>query len=76
MTSHRRRWTTLTDKLRYCKGCNNEIHPDMDRCIVCGTPNPNFLGRERAGGVTGAPARPESPRRPPPPPGSGRRRGR
>ena len=29
----------FTQKLHFCKGCHNEIHPDMPRCIVCGTPN-------------------------------------
>jgi len=29
----------FTQKIRICKGCHNEIHPELPRCIVCGTPN-------------------------------------
>ena len=29
----------FTQKIRYCKGCHNEIHPDVPRCLVCGTRN-------------------------------------
>jgi hypothetical protein len=30
----------FTMKILYCRGCHNEIHPDMPRCLVCGTENP------------------------------------
>ena len=29
----------FTQKIRYCKGCHNEIHADVQRCLVCGTRN-------------------------------------
>jgi hypothetical protein len=29
-----------TTKIRFCRGCHNEIHPDMTKCLVCGSENP------------------------------------
>jgi hypothetical protein len=29
----------FTTKLYFCKGCHTEIHPDIERCLVCGTMN-------------------------------------
>jgi hypothetical protein len=29
-----------TAKIRLCRGCHNEIHAAVTKCLVCGTDNP------------------------------------
>ena len=40
-----------TRKIFYCRGCHNEIHPDIPKCLVCGTDNPRDPGATPARGV-------------------------
>ena len=56
----------FTQKIRYCKGCHNEIHRDVPRCLVCGTPNV-ATGNYPAMAPPEPPASPAAPSPPEPP---------